>query len=227
MEEERSKVGMATNESETSAVVLEGNGDGRAANSEEPDDNGPVGRLLKEAETIQAILEKIPSKEGESLLRLVEDRTKRFDDVEQKINKRLETWSIQLRDLLNRFSESIDGRCDAEIQKRKEDVDNLHRQLDGINDVWKRMELITASFETVRETLTSNGPSKNNTKRAVLDTIRKKWPSNVKHTVRDGDEINDILDQFSEAIKKNESIEAKRKNDTLDRYLNLVKGQLK
>ena len=228
-------------QSVTSPTVLQGNEDGTACNAldlengattasscSEGNDESAVKQVLQEAETIQSILEKIPSREGESLLKLIEDRNKRVGDVESKVNRRLETWSVQLRDLLNRFSESIDGKCGAEIEKRKEDVDKLHRQLDGINDVWKRMELITASFETVSKTLSSNKSSDHiDTKKTLLESVRKKWPKDVKVTVRETDEIEQVLDRYSDAIRKGEALESKRRNDTLDRYLNIVKGQLK
>ena len=223
---------MASDEAGSEApAVLQGDEDGRAANASKLDEGkgntDAVNRLLEEAETIQAILEKIPSKEGECLLKLIEDRNKRVDDVEQKVNRRLETWSVQLRDLLNRFSQSIDGRCDAENEKRQDDFDQLNRQLDSINDVWKRMELITASFETVSRTISSNKPSRNDTRKTLFESVRKKWPGDVKVTVRESDEIEDVVDRFSEAIRKGEALETKRRNGTLDRYLNIVKGQLK
>lgn len=213
--------------------VLQPNKDGQAANASElaevarsnvdEEPVGPVNRLLKEAETVQAILEKIPSKDGESLMQLIEDRDNRLDEVEQKLNRRLETWSVQLRDLLNRFSDSIDGRCDPEIKKRKEDVDKLNGQLDGISDVWKRMELISASFETVSQTLSStHHPDKENRKN-IVHLIRSKWPANVKVTVRDSDEM---MDQFADAIKKNEVLETKRLNSKLDGYYNRLHRNL-
>ena len=220
-------------------IVLQSKDSGEAINSSElnsfnkdnvsevkDDKNNAVNKLIKEAETVQAILEKIPSKEGEVLLQMIEDRNKRADEVEQKVNKRLETWSVQLRDLLNRFSQSIDGRCEGEIKKRKDDVDKLHRQLDNISDVWKRMELISASFDTVSRTLSSTKPLTDNTRKVLFDSIRKKWPGNVKVTIRDSDEVSDVVDQFTDAIRKSEVMESKRKSDTLDRYLNLLKGQL-
>lgn len=188
------------------------------SNDKEEAIGGPVNELLKEAETVQSILEKISSKDGESLMQLIEDRDKRVDDVEQKLNKRLETWSVQLKDLLNRFSDSIDGRCDSEIKKRKEDVEKLHGQLDSISDVWKRMELISASFETVSQTLSSAKPLSKVNKNNIVNLIRNKWPTNVKLTVRESDEMDDLIDQFADAIRKNESLETKRLNNQLDRY---------
>lgn len=220
-------------------VVLQGNESGEAINSLElnsfnrgndgeakEDKNNAVTKLIKEAKTVQAILDKIPSEDGEVLMQMIEDRNKRADEMEQKVNKRLETWSVQLRDLLNRFSQSIDGRCEGELKKRKDDVDKLHRQLDNISDVWKRMELISASFDTVTRTISSTKPLTDNTRKVLFDSIRKKWPNNIKVTISDSDEVGDVIDQFTDALQKSEIMESKRKNATLDRYLNHLKGQL-
>lgn len=196
---------------ETPPTIAKPNGE--PANADGIDESASaMNELMKEAESLNAVLKAIPPTEAENVMKIINDRDKRAEQFETSIDRRLECWSVQLKDILDHLSDCVDGQCDLELKKRKDDVEKLRGQLKNIDDVWQKFDLVSASFDTVRDTV---GSAYNRQTRAAKDLKRlmtvlsEKWPrggDKVNDHTKDED-VNKMVDRFIEAHRRDQERE--------------------
>jgi hypothetical protein len=186
---------------------------GAPANDVETDNSADaVTELMREAETLNAVLKAIPPKEAEDVMKIINDRGRRVEEFEKSIDRRLECWSVQLKDILDHLSECVDGQCDLELQKRKEDVGKLRGQIANINDVWQKLDLVSASFETVRDTVGSASKRQSRSAkdlRRLMTVLTEKWPSGEDRVSDSSNEsdVNRMVDRFIDAHRRDQERE--------------------